>query len=217
MRDLPGRYKDQAATFGFLALLVAFVATVLLPGYRLANELSASTAALKLVSEQRSHPDAMMRSLVAVRDQLGTGSYVGQTIRDLDAQLREYDAALAGLQQTTAGDAPELVKTAAIWSQYRRILEPVAGHSGIPYVDSDAVRHPDECRRPQAPGRHPPGPGVRPREHARAGGSDDRHRRGPRARGRHGRRDPAPPHDRRHGLRRAAHRAARLLPVAQDA
>jgi signal transduction histidine kinase len=139
MRDLPGRYKDQAATFGFLALLVAFVATVLLPGYRLANELSASTAALKLVSEQRSHPDAMMRSLVAVRDQLGAGTYVGQTIRDLDAQLREYDAALAGLQQTTAGDAPELVKAAAIWSQYRRILEPVAGHSGIPYLDSDAA------------------------------------------------------------------------------
>lgn len=139
MRNLPGRYKDQVATFGFLVLLVAFVATVLLPGYRLANELSASTAALKLVSEQRSHPDAMMRSLVAVRDQLGTGSYVGQTIRDLDAQLREYDAALAGLQQSTAGDAPELAKIAAIWSQYRRLLEPVAGHSGIPYLDSDAA------------------------------------------------------------------------------
>lgn len=139
MRNLPGRYKDQVATFGFLVLLVAFVATVLLPGYRLANELSASTAALKLVSEQRSHPDAMMRSLVAVRDQLGTGSYVGQTIRDLDAQLREYDAALAGLQRTTAGDAPELAKIAAIWSQYRRLLEPVAGHSGIPYLDSDAA------------------------------------------------------------------------------
>ena len=139
MRELPGRYKDHFATFGFLVLLVAFVATVLLPGYRLANELSASTAALKLVSEQRSHPDAMMRSLVAVRDQLGAGSYVGQTLRDLDAQLREYDAALAGLQQTTAGDAPELVKTAAIWLQYRRLLEPVAGHSGIPYLDSDAA------------------------------------------------------------------------------
>ena len=139
MRNLPGRYKDQVATFGFLVLLVAFVVTVLLPGYRLANELSASTAALKLVSEQRSHPDAMLRSLVAVRDQLGAGSYVGQTIRDLDTQLRQYDAALAGLQRTAAGDAPELVKITAIWSQYRRLLEPVAGHSGIPYLDSDAA------------------------------------------------------------------------------
>jgi signal transduction histidine kinase len=139
MRNLPGRYKDQVATFGFLVLLVAFVVTVLLPGYRLANELSASTAALKLVSEQRSHPDAMLRSLVAVRDQLGAGSYVGQTIRDLDTQLRQYDAALAGLQRTAAGDAPELVKITSIWSQYRRLLEPVAGHSGIPYLDSDAA------------------------------------------------------------------------------
>jgi len=138
MRDLPRRFKDHAAAFVFLALLVAFVATVLVPGYRLANELSASTAALKLVSEQRGHPDAMMQSLVAVRDGLSAGSYLGEAIGNLDAQLREYDAALAELQRTAASDSPELGKVASIWSQYRRILEPVAGYSGIPYLDSDA-------------------------------------------------------------------------------
>ena len=73
MRDMPRRFKDHAAAFVFLALLVAFVATVLVPGYRLANKLSASTAALKLVSEHRGHPDAMLQSLVAVRDRLSAG------------------------------------------------------------------------------------------------------------------------------------------------
>jgi signal transduction histidine kinase len=139
MRDLPRRFKDHAAAVVFLAMLVAFVATVLVPGYRLANELSASTAALKLVSEQRGHPDAMMQSLVAVRDRLGAGSYLGEAIRNLDAQLREYDAALAELQRTVASNSAELGKAASIWSQYRRILEPVVGYSGIPYVDSDAL------------------------------------------------------------------------------
>lgn len=138
MRDLPRRFKDHAAALVFLALLVAFVATVLVPGYRLANELSASTAALKLVSEHRGHPDAMLQSLVAVRDRLSAGSYLGEAIGNLDAQLREYDAALAELQRTAAGESPELGEVASIWSRYRRILEPVAGYSGIPYLDSDA-------------------------------------------------------------------------------
>ena len=54
MIDLFVRFKGPATAAGFLALLAAFIATVLLPGYRLASQLSESTAALKLVSEQRS-------------------------------------------------------------------------------------------------------------------------------------------------------------------
>jgi two-component system chemotaxis sensor kinase CheA len=139
MRDLLARFKDQAAAAGFLALLVAFIATVLLPGYRLANQLTANTAALKLVSEQRGQPEAIQRSLGAIRDRLGSGTYVGQSLGDLAGQLADFDGALAALQPTTAGQFPELSVAAQQWSRYRTLIDPVAGFSGLPYRDSDTA------------------------------------------------------------------------------
>jgi two-component system chemotaxis sensor kinase CheA len=139
MRDLLARFKDQAAAAGFLVLLVAFIATVLLPGYRLADQLAANTAALKLVSEQRGQPEAIQRSLGAIRDRLGTGTYVGQSLGDLAGQAADYDGALAALQLTAAGQFPELSVAAQQWSQYRTLLDPVAGFSGLPYHDSDTA------------------------------------------------------------------------------
>ncbi len=44
MRDLFARYRDTATMAGFLILLVAFIGTVLVPAYRLANDLSRTTA-----------------------------------------------------------------------------------------------------------------------------------------------------------------------------
>jgi two-component system, chemotaxis family, sensor kinase CheA len=137
MSDLFVRFKGPATAAGFLALLAAFIATVLLPGYRLASQLSESTAALKLVSEQRSAPEAMVRSLAAIRDRLRSGSYVGDSIAELATSSRQYDLALAALRQTGTPGSAELQRIEKAWKEYRALLEPVAVFSGVPYVDSD--------------------------------------------------------------------------------
>ena len=137
MSDLFVRFKGPATAAGFLALLAAFIATVLLPGYRLASQLSESTAALKLVSEQRSAPEAMVRSLAAIRDRLRSGSYVGDSIAELATSSRQYDLALADLRRTGTPGSAELQTTEKAWKEYRALLEPVAVFSGVPYVDSD--------------------------------------------------------------------------------
>jgi signal transduction histidine kinase/PAS domain-containing protein len=131
--------RVHAATVGFLLLLVAFIGLVLLPGYRLASQLAADTAALKVASEQRGQPAAIARSLVAIRDRLGSGVYVAQAIRDLDTSIREFDRGLAQLQQSVAADSAELREIDNVWSAYRKALVPVSGFKGLPYRDSDSA------------------------------------------------------------------------------
>ena len=139
MRDLFARYRDTATMAGFLVLLVAFIGTVLVPGYRLAHDLSANSAALKLVSEQRGQPEVMMRLLTALRDQLRGGAYIGQSLKDLSATVRDYDAALTQLGESTTQRAPELAQARQLWSAYHAQVAPIAGFNGIPYSDSDAT------------------------------------------------------------------------------
>ena len=139
MRDLFARYRDTATMAGFLVLLVAFIGTVLVPGYRLAHDLSANSAALKLVSEQRGQPEVMMRLLAALRDQLRGGAYIGQSLKDLSATVRDYDAALTQLGESTTQRAPELAQARQLWSAYNAQVAPIAGFAGIPYSDSDTT------------------------------------------------------------------------------
>lgn len=137
MKDLVHRFKGPAMAAGFLALLVAFIATVLLPGYRLANQLSESTAALKLVSEHRGQPETMVNSLAGIRDRLRSGGYVGDLVTELAASVRDYDTAIVELRKTADPDSQELQPVDKSWSAYRALLEPVTAFSGIPYLDSD--------------------------------------------------------------------------------
>ena len=58
-RRLSGSLRDRAAIAGFLILLVAFIGLVLIPGYRLANQIAADSAALKLASEHRGEPESI--------------------------------------------------------------------------------------------------------------------------------------------------------------
>ena len=136
-RDLIERYKGAATAVGFLALLVAFIATVLLPGYRLADRLSQSTAALKLVSEHRSQPATIEGALGGIRDRLRSGGYVGDSVADLARLMREYDSAIAQLRETRAAGSSELQPVETAWAGYRALLEPVAVFNGIPYRDTD--------------------------------------------------------------------------------
>lgn len=139
MRELFAKYRDTATMAGFLVLLVAFIGTVLVPAYRLANDLSDNSAALKLVSEQRGQPEVMGRLLAALRDQLRSGAYVGQSLKDLRKSVKEYDAALAQLGQTAARQAPEFKEAVEFWAGYKALVAPVANFAGIPYSDSDST------------------------------------------------------------------------------
>jgi signal transduction histidine kinase len=136
---LSGRMRDRAATIGFLVLLVAFIGLVLVPGYRVATQLSADTAALKLASEQRGQPAAIAKSLFAVRDRLGSRDFVGQAVRDLSSSMRSFDQSLAQLKLSAAGNSDELRAVESLWSDYRKALDPVAGFEGLPYRDSDSA------------------------------------------------------------------------------
>lgn len=137
MRDVFERFRNHAATAGFLALLIAFIATVLVPGYRLADQLTARTTALRLVSEQRGLPDAMARALASVRDRLVAGSYIGQSLRDLAGPVGAFDRALEDLRKTAAARTDEFDRAGELWGQYKARLEPIIGFNGIPYRDSD--------------------------------------------------------------------------------
>ena len=130
------RTRDRAATAGFLVLLVAFIGLVLVPGYRVADQLSADTAVLKLASEQRGQPAAIAKSLVTIRDRLGSRDFVGQAVKDLGGSVQGFDQSLAQLKLSAAGNSTELRAIESLWSDYRKALDPVAGFKGLPYRDS---------------------------------------------------------------------------------
>ncbi|MGB7903720.1 MAG: hypothetical protein WCF43_03435, partial [Steroidobacteraceae bacterium] len=130
------RMRDRAATAGFLVLLVAFIGLVLVPGYRVADQLSADTAVLKLASEQRGQPAAIAKSLVTIRDRLGSRDFVGQAVKDLGGSMQAFDQSLAQLKLSAAGNSTELRAIESLWSDYRKALDPVAGFKGLPYRDS---------------------------------------------------------------------------------
>ena len=139
IKRLSGRLRDRAATVGFLVLLVAFIGLVLVPGYRLAAQLSADTAALKLASEQRGQPVAIAKSLAAIRDRLGSRAFVGQAVKDLRGAVQAFDQSLAQLRPSAAGQSAELREIESLWTDYRKALDPIAEFEGLPYRDSDAA------------------------------------------------------------------------------
>lgn len=137
-QGLLARLRKGAATIGFLALLVTFIGTVLLPGYQLADELAANTGALKLASEQRGQPDAIAAALGSIRDRLGAGTYVGDAIADLGRAVGDFDRGLKQLEQSAAAGTPDTRATVALWSRYQKLLQPIASFEGLPYRDTDS-------------------------------------------------------------------------------
>jgi len=138
MRKQFDRLRSLAPTIAFVALFGAFIGTVMVPGYRLARELSATTAALKIVSEQRSQPDVVARLLATLRDQLEAGQYIGRTIKDLDGTVASYDLAVRQLQREVPKQATAIATIAKSWAAHRARLAPIVDFKGVPYRDSDA-------------------------------------------------------------------------------
>src|SRR6185295_11711592 len=139
MRKQLDRLRNLAPTIAFVALFGAFIGTVMVPGYRLARELSGTTAALKLVSEQRSQPDVIARSLATLRDQLEAGQYIGRTIKDLTVTVADYDRAVRQLQRDLPTQAAAVSTIANAWAEHRARLAPIVSFKGVPYRDSDVA------------------------------------------------------------------------------
>lgn len=137
MGTLIDRLRGNAATAGFVLLLVAFIGTVLVPSYRLATELAGSTAALRLVSAQGSHAELLLRSIGAVRDRLEAGGYVGQSLEELAARSAAFDAGLERMAQSPLLEPAEVADVRRTWSDYRAGLAGIGEFDGIPYADSD--------------------------------------------------------------------------------
>ena len=209
MRNLPGRYKDHAATFGFLVIaggLRRHGAGARLPtGERAVCQHGRAQARQRTAGPpRRDAPLAGRRAGPARRRQLCRPDDTGIWIPNCASTMRRW--------RDCSGLRPAKPRNSARSRRSGRstagILEPVAGYSGIPYLDSDAAgtqmnadgrtllaatRGALEFGRVNTPG---------------LSGSDGRHRRGPRARDAvTGAATLRLTHDRRRGLRRPAHRA----------
>ncbi len=142
-----------------LAALVAvlgmgFVAAVLIPGFELASKLANTTAALKLVGEQRRYPDLMRASLDLVRDRLDTHGYVEAPLEQMRAAVKSFEEAQGRMERAQPGgwfessnDTAAFAQTGVsthtaalreLWKAERQTLEPLIGFAGVPYRDDEA-------------------------------------------------------------------------------
>ena len=140
----------------FAAALLGFAFAVLWPGFRLAGRLDDTTAALRLVSEQRRQAEVVAGALISVRDRLESFGYVDEPLAEVRNGVSELDGLmrmLSGEQHTSGalatnparaidgseglrGDVDALDKA---WADYRRVLVPVAAFQGVPYADSESA------------------------------------------------------------------------------
>jgi signal transduction histidine kinase len=137
MVTLLDRLRGNAATAGFVLLLVAFIGAVLVPSYRLATELADNTTVSRLVSAQGSQAELLLGSIAAVRDRLEAGAFVGQAVKDVAARANAFDAGLEAMEQSPLIEAAEVAAVRRTWTDYRASLAGIAGFDAIPYTDSE--------------------------------------------------------------------------------
>ncbi len=148
--------RAQRSPMLFGAALLLFAFAVLWPGFRLAGRLDDTTAALRLVSEQRRQADIVGSALVSVRDRLESFGYVDEPLGEVRNGVSELD----GLLQTLGADASgagafatnpsraiqaseslhaDVDTLGKAWADFRKALVPIAGFQGVPYADSESA------------------------------------------------------------------------------
>jgi two-component system chemotaxis sensor kinase CheA len=148
------RLSPRALVVVVTVLGLGFVAAVLIPGFELASELANTTAALKLVGEQRRHPDLIRSSLDLVRDRLGTRGYIEAPLDQIRTAVKSFEETQARIERAQSGGWFEsssdtaafaqpglLSHTSALrdlWKAERHSLEPLIGFTGVPYRDDEA-------------------------------------------------------------------------------
>jgi HPt (histidine-containing phosphotransfer) domain-containing protein len=140
----------------FGAALLVFAFAVLWPGFRLAGRLDDTTAALRLVSEQRRQAEVVAGALVSVRDRLESFGYVDEPLSEVRTAVGELDGLLRTLTGGTSGAGTfatspvraiqrsealrgDVVLFDKSWQEYRKALAPIAAFQGVPYADSEAA------------------------------------------------------------------------------
>jgi two-component system, chemotaxis family, sensor kinase CheA len=148
--------RGQRSPMLFGAALFVFAFAVLWPGFRLAGRLDDTTAALRLVSEQRRQAEVVAGALVSVRDRLESFGYVDEPLGEVRNGVAELDGLLRTLTADTSGAgafvtspgravqaSPALHSDVAVleasWVEYRAALVPIAAFQGVPYADSEAA------------------------------------------------------------------------------
>lgn len=148
------RAPRSATLFG--AALLVFAFAVLWPGFRLAGRLDDTTAALRLVSEQRRQAEVVAGALVSVRDRLESFGYVDEPLSEVRNGVSELDGLLRTLTADTSGvgtfatspgravQGSEALRNdvgglGTAWAEYRKVLVPIAAFQGVPYADSEAA------------------------------------------------------------------------------
>ncbi len=148
------RMSAQVAVGLVTAISVALVATVLVPGFRLANMLADNAAAIKFVGEQRRFPHAIESAAEAVQDRLNSRGYVDAPLDQLRTDVDALSTSLQAMSQAqsngwfgasnnTAALADPAVKPhvdalRSAWEGYRNQLTPMIQYHGLPYSDNES-------------------------------------------------------------------------------
>jgi HPt (histidine-containing phosphotransfer) domain-containing protein/anti-sigma regulatory factor (Ser/Thr protein kinase) len=135
-----------------IALGLAFVAVVLIPGLKLSGELVNSSAALKWVADQQRYPTVIRASLETMRDRLTNRGYLQESVDQLTDATRKLDQSItamttsrssgwpfgwaAGARGTIAGDQAAALRDS--WRRESEALAPVVRFAGVPYTDSES-------------------------------------------------------------------------------
>ena len=120
-------------------VLMLFMGTVLLLGFRFATQMRTNITALQTASTLQTYPEELSHQLNALRDRLEVRAYSGQALADLQATVKRFDYELRVLSGSVDADSPQLGRALLLWHQYGPVLDPVVSFSGQPYVDSDTT------------------------------------------------------------------------------
>ena len=156
MKTSPIWSRERRGTAAFGIALVVFTVAVLWPALELAGRLDDTTAALRLVSEQRRQADVVAGALASVRDRLESFGYIDEPLAEIRASVGELD----GLVQTLTASAAsadafasnparairrspalraDVAELSTAWGAYRHALVPIAAFGGVPYADSESA------------------------------------------------------------------------------
>ena len=155
MKNLAARLPALRGPLLVGLALTIFAFAVLLPGFQLAGRLDDTTAALRLVSEQRRQADVIAAALGALRDRLDNFGYVDEPLNEVRNSVAELDSLVrvlradpsAGGRFTVSASRPILAEKSltadlaafeSAWDHFRHGLVPVAAFEGVPYTDSES-------------------------------------------------------------------------------
>lgn len=145
--------KPEGLAVLVVILGMSFVATVLIPGVKLAGELVESSAALKLVADQQRYPIVIQSSLEIMRDRLNTRGYLQESVEQLRNAIQKLDEALPllmaarpggwfGWARDTGADSiagEHARQLRDLWTRELSALKPVVDFNGVPYKDSEST------------------------------------------------------------------------------